>query len=306
MNPALPRFFESTLVVFWVFAVMSLGHPAAKAEGHDRSGCSRVDLRTAKCPSGEPRLPPLRDQGATNYCYAFSLADYYSFVSCKNFSGLYVGLRSNLVFAQHNPNGAKAGGTVKKNLNEAAGLNSGMSIPMAHEQMQRARGLCLESDFRSDRRQIMSESAMASFLNEVWTKRNDRSSLNCPLQRIPDITWTTAAERGRSAAQAIHASLDRGAPAIINFSGDIVTNPRARGARPDHIGMIVGRRMHNGRCQLLVRDPTPITRTPWGNDQGYVWIPEETMLRNTAEVTTEVVTESSTQAPATIPSRRVE
>lgn len=252
------------------------------------SACEEIDLRTDRCEDGRSRLPAVRDQGLTNYCWAYSLADYYSFTTCQDYSGLHVGLSVNMSYRDSHPAVQKlaAGDTgAKLPSGPHLVLNSGMQVQEGHRVVRSLHGACLESDFSSNRQEIREGAAFDRFLSNYYDRRMDRDPISCQKRSIPEVDFTIEAN-DREFGRSLHASLSRRSPVFLHFNPEIVTNRNAkRGA--GHVALVVGRKMHRGRCQLLVRDPTPVTTTAWPRTQdGYVWIEEGALMGATADITT--------------------
>ncbi len=255
----------------------------------DSGDCSEIDLRTATCPDGRLRMPALRDQGTTNFCFAYSIADFYSFTSCRNFSGLSAGLQANFKFMNENPN--------PRNTSEQ--LNTGMATASAHGLIQRAGGICLEEDYPSNRREIMTEQRYTRFLTSVWSQRRETNPLRCRLHEVPSIEFTTidrpvdrstesnAVTTQRQIMDAVNASLERNTPIIMNYNPAILDERILPvDSQSGHVSMIVGRKMIGGVCQFLVRDPTPVQNSAWTMDSGYVWIPRTHLVPHIGEIST--------------------
>lgn len=282
-------------IIFLALALMNSAHakrgaaPQQAATFPDSGACTEIDLRTSTCPDGRPRMPALRNQGETNFCFAYSIADFYSFTSCRNYSGLSAGLQANLKFMNENPNPR----------NTAEQLNTGMATAGAHTLIQRAGGICLEEDFPSNRQEIMSDRSYSRFLATVWTQRREINPLRCRVQEVPSIEFTTidrpvdrsiesnGVTTQRQIMDAVNASLERNSPIIMNYNPAILEERNLPiDPQSGHVSMIVGRKMIGGVCQFLVRDPTPVQNSAWTMDNGYVWIPRTHLVPHIGEIST--------------------
>ncbi len=276
-------------LLVWNSAFAGSGAKNEAATVPDSGPCTEIDLRTATCPDGRPRMPALRNQGETNYCFAYSLADFYSFTGCRNYSGLSTGLQANLKYMSENPN--------PRNTSEE--LNTGMPTAGANGLIQRAGGICLEEDFPSNRQEIMSEERYTRFLRSIWSQRRETNPLRCRIQEVPQIEFTTlerpldraternALDRQREIMNAVNVSLERNSPVIMNYNPAILDDRNlAADPRSGHVSMVVGRKIIGGVCQYLVRDPTPVQSTAWTLDNGYVWIPRTHLVPHMSEVST--------------------
>lgn len=285
-----------SIVIALILGTLSVGYAqkptrsqGPQASFPDSGSCSEVDLRTQTCPDGHPRMPPVRNQGETNYCFAYSLADLYSYVSCNNFSGLSTGLQANLRFMQENPNPTF----------NSESLDTGMPTIVANNMIRNAGGICLEADYSSYRNEIMAERSYSRFLTSIWRQRRERNPLGCRIQQVPHLDITTieraldrseetnAIERQTQIMDVVNTSLERNSPVIMNYNPNIIDDRFTPvNAASGHVSMIVGRKMMNGTCHFLVRDPTPVRNSAWTEDHGYVWIPRSNLIPHINEVST--------------------
>ncbi len=253
----------------------------SQADAADEA-CGEIDLRQDLCPSGQPRLPALRNQGNTNYCFAYTLTDYYSFLTCSNLSGLSAGLLTNLAAFEADPTNDKSGQPPS-----AERLNRGSTIENADRQLRARGGICTEQDYSSDREEIggKPEDSLDAFLEPIWQNRDQPNVLNCTPQALPSLTWRTLLNYDANIRHTIHDELSHHRPVPIDYPGEVVSVAKlAPRSQPSHYVMIVGKKRIDGVCHLLVRDPTPVTETPWVTDNGYVWVPETKMIEQIREV----------------------
>lgn len=268
-------FLKTILTITMLFSTVSYATADADA-------CGEVDLRLASCPNGQPRLPGLRNQGSTNYCFAFTLADYYSYMTCSDLSGFYAGLQTNLTSVAQNPHSDKVTGVP-----DSTSLNRGSSIERADELLRSAGGICSEQDFTSNRSELQgkSEDPLFAFFEQIWQRRTEPNVLACAPRALPAVTWNTLLNYSPAIRETIHEELTHNRPVPINYAGELMSNAQLEShAPPTHYVMIVGRKKIGGRCHYLVRDPTPVYETPWVLDNGYAWIPETQMLEQIREV----------------------
>lgn len=265
------------ITVLSLVLVSSLSHADVADDA-----CGEIDLRQDMCPNGQPRLPALRNQGNTNYCFAYTLTDYYSYLTCSNLSGLSAGLLANLAGVEASPGHDKSGDAPS-----AEYLNRGSTIENADRHIRSRGGICTEQDYSSDREEIggKSEDSLYAFLEPIWQNRAQPNVLNCTPQALPPITWRTLVNYDTNIRHTIHDELSHHRPVPINYPGQVVSQAQlAPRSQPSHYVMVVGKKRIGGVCHLLVRDPTPVRETPWVMDNGYVWVPETNMIEQIREV----------------------
>ncbi|HRK07558.1 MAG TPA: hypothetical protein PLZ57_07290 [Pseudobdellovibrionaceae bacterium] len=269
--------------------------------------CESVDLREERCPNGASRIPAARDQLRTNYCFANTLADVYSYNDCVNYSALHLGLSSHLQDRRDRAANPRAE-PLKSN-----SLNLGASVESTNELIRRAGGLCLEENFSSRRRELMHPAQLERFLQSFATPAGQsRLSRACSPRQPGGLEIATTRRRDVIAqyqeAQpnipnahridgplglTIHEALNERQPAMINFASLILSGPPEPAkpgqrpeepSQPDHYSSIVGRREINGRCHLLVRDSNPVSNSRWPRDGQLLLIPEDALLPHINEV----------------------
>jgi hypothetical protein len=253
--------------------------------------CSSVDLREERCPDGSPRLPAPRDQGLTNYCFAYSLTNLYSHSNCVAYSPLSTGLLTNRIFVSSGAAAliAKPGGNHNSN-----SLNRGFSPMQADQLIREARlGPCLESEFPSDVISLPENKSRCNFV-EPWVAveellqslasitQGQSAPLSCtrrPLENVDLQLSTTDTE------EAIERTLDRGKVAVVHLDSKIFQQQGLLARGGDHYVSVVGRRMINGTCHYLVRDSNRIIDRAWTTDGDYdQWIPSTNVLSTVDEV----------------------
>lgn len=272
--------------------------------------CAPLDLRDERCSSGASRIPSPRDQLRTNFCFANTLADVYSYNDCAPYSALHLGLSSHLQHRreqQQNPNAEPP---------KSDSLNLGASVESTNELIRRAGGLCLESQFSSRRRELMHPAQVERFLQSFATPEGQaRLSRDCSPRQPGGLEIATTRRSAASPAEltaAIHRALNSRQPAMINFASGVLSGPseppkpghtpEAPG-QPDHYSNIIGRREINGRCHFLVRDSNPIGNSRWPRDGHALLIPADALVPSINEVAVPRPTSPLAPLPQTAPAR---
>lgn len=270
--------------------------------------CTRIDLRSETCPDGSSRLPPLRSQGMTNYCFAYATTEILSYASCRHFSALSSGLLANLQSTaplKDPSNPINLGGNPRN-------LVQLLSAPN--------QGPCLESDFASSPEEILGEpSSGQDFLMGFYNRRNSSNPLNCtrqtvtritlnsPLASTPDYSDVTNTQLQQALTNALEVNR---VPAIVHVDSAVVfDNKPASPTRPEVVGAnhyvnVVGRQWRTdsdgaGHCYYMYRDQYSMTESPWPRVQShdgevadtlpedqyfYIWVREENLLNSADDV----------------------
>ena len=266
--------------------------------------CTPIDLRGVRCADGSNRLPALRSQGMTNYCFAFATTEILSYATCRHLSALSSGLLGNLQNTaplKDPANPINLGGNPRQLVNTL-----------------HARGPCLESAFpssplaiRPDERAKNSPAPSPSgfdFLMSFYNRRNSANPLNCQSQDVRSVRLNSALPTpltNSNLRQAINTALeDKQQPAGVHVNSAIaLDNSATPSERPeqvatDHYVNIVGRQWVNGHCHYMFRDQNPMRGSPWprvpnnpnqatselSDDYFYIWVREENLLNNIDDV----------------------
>lgn len=268
--------------------------------------CTRVDLRGDRCANGSNRLPALRSQGMTNYCFAYATTEIISYATCSNLSALSAGLIANI----HNSEPLK---------NISNPINLGGN-PRNLLRTLRAYGPCLESAFpssplaiRPDERPKNSPAPSPSgfdFLMGFYNRRNSPNPLGCESQSIGSVAFNDALPAAEQITNtdlqlALNAALNSNVPAGVHVDSSVaLDNAVPPATRPALVGTnhyvnVVGRQWINGHCHYMFRDQYPMTDSPWPRVDAhpneapstlpshqffYIWVREENLLNHSDDV----------------------
>lgn len=254
--------------------------------------CGTVDLREDRCPNGSSRLPSPRSQARTNYCFAFALTNLYSHANCVAYSPISTGLLTNQIFASSGAAAMlqKPGGTGNPNT-----LNRGFGPMQADELIRNAQmGPCLEADFPSERIVLPEDKSKCPIVEPfVQVEEILRSMvaitdgltfpLRCSSRPVQNVNLALQTENTESA---IHLALDRGQVAVVHLNSALFSVNQLLPRGGDHYVTVIGRRMVNGSCHLLVRDSNRANpESPWQTEGDYDhWIPQSNVLSTVDEV----------------------
>lgn len=278
-------------------------HPSTEEQ------CSEIDLRGELCPDGTPRLPPLRSQGLTNFCFAYATTDVISYSSCRIYSALTSGIIANIT---------NTGAPLKDPGNP---VNLGGSPRNLLNMLRTAgNGPCLESQFPSSPTVIMpqakeegvDEDRLHDYLMGYYNRRTESNPLACERQPVTGITFNerlVPVEQNPTNLQLLRALREaletRQVPAVLQvISSVVMSNQEVSAARPanirtDHYISVVGRKWLNGHCHYLYRDQNSMRGSPWpraedhpdqaasslpSSDYFYIWVREENLLNNADDV----------------------
>lgn len=249
--------------------------------------CAPVDLREDRCPDGSPRLPPPRDQGMTNYCFAYALTNLYSHSNCVAYSPLSTGLLVNRIFESSGAASliVKPGGNVDHNT-----LNRGFSPMQADQLMRDAQtGPCLESEFSSDDKSTLCDlfapgPAVEELLQSLATiTQGQTSPLRCRPRPVENVNLELSIQNTEAA---IERTLDRRQVAVVHLDSNIFRQRNLLPRGGDHYVSLVGRRMINGTCHYLVRNSGRADANPTWPTEGHYdqWVPRTNVHSTVDEV----------------------
>lgn len=281
------------------------------------NSCSTVDLRRTR---GGQVIGHPRNQGAMGWCSPFSMADFISYYTGRKISALGVAINWS-----HRYQGEIVRMRRRLNDEVPALQPAGISNQAALYEGVRNRFQCLESDLPSDdnrpgqlrasleavinlKRQydrtgqcsppgirtiqqvfprlqgpqilrILDHSQIQDLHQNLQSSNCRNNNISLPRWRLQTSTqWTKVDEK-----------LNSGWPLIVSYNANVLRNPANREGRVNHASLIVGRRMRGGKCEYLVRNS-------WGRscgyyhptlpcEQGHVWIPRDSLQRNSRDVT---------------------